>query len=205
MKKIIVIFAIGLLLLSGSILLLLNLNRTSAGARDTVSISTPSNMATAPTAAAPKTDTAVSRAEAPGRIEGTPVKLDLPTLGVTLTVAPGNYDPATKTWSISTTKAHFANLTTKPNNIQGNTLIYGHYRSNVFAPLRKLKTSELAIVTTDNGRVFYYQLSTVRTVDPTDSADVLATDGQPTLTLQTCTGLFYEKRQLFIFNLQRVA
>lgn len=137
-------------------------------------------------------------------IKGNPVKIDIPSLDISLAIAPGQYNQDTKTWNVSTDKAHYANITPQPNDAAGNTFIYGHYRSNIFASLHKIKAGDTAIVTTDNGHVFYYQLIASKVVEPADTAEVFQYQGKPILTVQTCTGFMYSKRQLFTFDLLRV-
>ena len=137
-------------------------------------------------------------------ISGEPVALSIPSLNLNLPVIPGYYDAKNQTWTLTTNKVQYAVITPEPNNISGNTFIYGHDRSNLFASLHTIKPNAEATVTTDNGHTFYYQLSSVRVVNPNDSASVFNYQGSPILTLQTCTGLFYQNRQLFTFNLERV-
>lgn len=180
---------VGVLLMSAGSWALLSMVRARAGG-----VTVPSTVVRQTKPAAPTVT----------KIDGKPIKLNIPSLGMDLDIVPGEYNPATRTWNVSTTKVHYATMTPLPNNLEGNTFLYGHYRKNIFANLHTIKANETAIVTTDNGHVFYYQLSGVRTVDPTDTHGVFDYQGAPILTIQTCTGLFYEKRQLFTFNLQRV-
>lgn len=140
----------------------------------------------------------------PTKIEGTPVKIDIPSLGISLPIIPGTYDSKTGKWTLTTDKVQYATITPKPNDQEGSTFLYGHYRKNVFASLHTIKSGAVATVTTDNGHVFYYEYTANRVVAPTDSAAVFDYQGEPILTVQTCTGAMFEKRQLFTFNLVRV-
>lgn len=145
------------------------------------------------------------KAPAQSRIEGTPVELAIPSLDMVLPIIPGTYNELTRTWTLTTDKVQFANITPPPNNEGGNTFLYGHYRKNVFANLHNIAPGDIATIKTENGRTFYYRYVSSRIVDPTDSEDVFNYSGKPIVTIQTCTGLFYEKRQLFTFDLVRVA
>lgn len=136
-------------------------------------------------------------------IQGQPSELILPSLDISLPVISGVYNPQTKQWTLSLDKVQYAAMTPPPNNATGNTFIYGHYRKGVLASLHTIQMGALAVVKTQNGHSFYYQLSSVRTTNPEDSS-VFNYQGAPILTIQTCTGLFYQQRQLFTFNLIRV-
>lgn len=136
----------------------------------------------------------------PDVLSGTPVRLQIPSVSIDLEVAPGTYNEATRTWSISTTAAHYATMSVKPNNITGNTFIYGHYRPSVFYRLPKAALGAEAIITTDNGLAFHYTLSNVSETNPQDVSIFNASSSKPTLTLQTCSGTYFQNRQLFRFD-----
>lgn len=140
-----------------------------------------------------------------GRVDGSPVKIEIPALDLSLSIIPGYYNQTNKSWTLTNDKAQFATLSTPPNTESGNTFVYGHARKNVFAGLHNLHTGAVAVVTTDNGHTFYYELAATDVVDPSDWNAVFGYQGKPILTLQTCTGPTYAKRQLFTFNLIRVA
>lgn len=130
---------------------------------------------------------------------GKPVRIVVPSVNVDLNVADGLYNQKTGKWTLSNDKAHYAMITPFANNIEGNTFIYGHNRRSVFAPLLKLKVGEKAYVYTDNKKVFEYTLRSYKDVDPTD-ASLFAYEGKPILTLQTCSGTWYQDRRLFTFD-----
>jgi LPXTG-site transpeptidase (sortase) family protein len=136
--------------------------------------------------------------------QGQPVELLIPSLNIDLSVIPGYYNPISQTWTLTKTNAQFATLTPAPNNSEGDTLIYGHDIKAIFANLHNIPAGAQAIVKTSNQLTFYYQLSDVRTVQPDDQS-VFQYQGKPILTLQTCTGLFYQYRQFFDFNLVQVS
>ncbi len=191
-KKFALFNILGIALLLGGAFLLIQIIRTQQ-----VSIQS------APVAP-PKVAAVSTTPPASNYISGNPIALNIPSLNIDLSIIPGYYNAKTGVWTLSLDKAQYATVTPEPNNQSGATFIYGHYRKAVFASLHNIQPSALAIVTTDNGHAFYYQLASVQVVSPTDSAAVFAPSSQPKLILQTCTGLFYQNRQLFDFTLQRV-
>ncbi|MEK7152860.1 MAG: sortase [Patescibacteria group bacterium] len=142
-------------------------------------------------------------APTPTLIIGKPVALQIPSLGFDLQVVDGAYNANNGTWTLSRDKAHYALPSMQPNNEHGNTLIYGHYRKEVFARLHLIKEGAEASVVTDNGYRFVYVYKSVETTSPADTS-VFAYDGAPQLTIQTCTGTWMQNRQLYFFNFDRV-
>lgn len=137
-------------------------------------------------------------------ITGQPIRLQVPSLKLDLKIVDGYYNKQTGEWSLSRDKVQYATISPLPNNKAGNTFLYGHYRREVFAPLHNIKADAEAIVTTANGHNFHYRLHKVRVVEPTESDGIFDYKGKPILTVQTCTGSFYQDRQLFIFDLVEV-
>lgn len=138
--------------------------------------------------------------QAPKVITGKPMRLLVPSLGMDLSVEDGIYDAKTGQWTLSLDKVHYALMTVQPNDKQGNTLIYGHYRPEVFAYLHTIQKGALVKVKTENNHTFTYKFTGSRVVNPADTS-VLSYEGKPMLTLQTCTGAFMQNRQLFSFDL----
>jgi LPXTG-site transpeptidase (sortase) family protein len=136
-------------------------------------------------------------------ITGFPVSISIPgsrpALDINVSVNPGYYNKTTAEWTLSESAAQFAVISNQPNNISGNTFIYGHYRANVFAYLHLIKPGTIATVTTNNGYQFNYKFLSTYAVQPTDT-NVLAYSGTPILTVQTCSGSFFQNRQMFIFS-----
>lgn len=138
--------------------------------------------------------------QTPELIVGKPTRLHIPSLDIDLNVVDGSYDANTHSWTLSTDKAHYALPSMQPNNAHGNTLIYGHNRKEVFARLPNIAPGAKAYVTTSNGYKFTYEYNSSKTVDPTN-VDIFAYEGAPQLTVQTCTGTWFQNRQLFTFRL----
>jgi LPXTG-site transpeptidase (sortase) family protein len=137
-------------------------------------------------------------------IQGQPIELLIPSLNMDLPIIPGYYDSQAKIWTLTLSEVQYATITPQPNNVEGNTFLYGHYRRAVFARLHTIPPSAQAIVKTSNNHTFYYQLSDIRTTNPGDDS-VFTYRGKPILTIQTCTGIFFQYRQLYTFTLQKVA
>jgi LPXTG-site transpeptidase (sortase) family protein len=189
-KPIILAAALGLLLLVVGTVTLIAIVRSREN-----------NIVVAPPA---HTIPATTAKKASDYIGGNPVRIQIPSLNMDLAIIPGVYNKRTQTWTLTLDKVQYATITPEPNNLSGDTFLYGHYRRNVFAYLHTIHSGAQAIVTTDNGHTFYYQLSSVRVVNPDDSASIFDYKGAPILTVQTCTGLFFQNRQLFTFSLVKV-
>lgn len=136
-------------------------------------------------------------------LSGEPKHITLPRLGISLEVKPGYYNATNQAWTLSNTYAHYAAVTTLANNRAGNTFIYGHNKDTVFKNLSGLKTGDTAIITTENNLTFIYTFTGQRTTNPSD-VSLFSYVGKPILTLQTCSGIFSQNRQLFTFDLTGV-
>lgn len=137
---------------------------------------------------------------APEIKSGQPIRLVVPSVGIDIAVSDGLYNEKTKSWNVSKTDAHFATITNLPNNFKGNTFIYGHNRPSVFYKLPKISLGAQAIVYTDNNLVFTYTLSAVSETNPQDASALLDLKETPVLTLQTCSGAWFQNRQIFTFD-----
>lgn len=137
-------------------------------------------------------------------IQGKPVTIEIPSLGLNLPVIDGYYNTSEKTWTLTSDKAQYATLTPYANNHAGNTFIYGHNRKEVFSSLLRLPAESVAIITTDNGHKFTYKYRSSIETSPYDDS-LFDYQGAPILTLQTCSGLWYQNRKLFTFDLVGVS
>lgn len=130
-------------------------------------------------------------------VQGSPVLLSLPSLDKTLNVIPGSADK-NGNWTLTYDKVQYATISPEPNNKEGNTLIYGHETKNIFTYLYRLKKGDIASVKTSNGYVFHYKYEGTYAVNPHDLS-VFDYKGAPILTLQTCSGAFFQNRQMYQF------
>lgn len=136
-------------------------------------------------------------------ISGRPTRLAIPSVNIDIAVASGNYNSETGTWDLSKDKAHYATITPEANNKIGNTFIYGHNNKNVFAALDGMAVGDSAVVATDSGYKFTYTLQAIKDVEPTD-VSLFQYRGPSMLTIQTCSGSWFEKRRLYSFDFSEV-
>ncbi|MCW1908795.1 MAG: sortase [Candidatus Saccharibacteria bacterium] len=162
-----------------------------------------STLASAPAPAPEITPEVQAATKVQDRISGKPVRLVIPSLNVDLQIADGIYNAKDQTWTLSKDKAHYALMTPEANNQEGNTFIYGHNRREVFASLSKLNVGETVTVHTENGHQFTYAFRSAHETSPTDDS-LFSYQGAPILTLQTCSGLWYQNRYLMTFDLVEV-
>lgn len=134
---------------------------------------------------------------------GKPIHLRIASINVDIPVMDGVYNASDKTWTLSDDNAHYALITPPANNTGGNTFIYGHNRKEVFSRLSRLTPGDNALVTTENGLEFIYEFQLSLTTKPYDDS-LFRYEGAPILTLQTCSGLWYQDRSLFTFTLKDV-
>lgn len=149
-------------------------------------------------------DIAQSNGAKKATISGTPSHITIPTVNISIDVEPGYYNKSSQTWTLSTTKAEYATVTPPANNGGGNTFIYGHNRWEVFYKLLRVQPGDEAIITTANHHTFVYKMTGRRDTNPHDDS-LFRYQGSPILTLQTCSGLWYQNRSLFVFNLVKAS
>jgi LPXTG-site transpeptidase (sortase) family protein len=94
-------------------------------------------------------------------------------------------------WELSETTASHGVGSANPGQI-GNTVIFAHARTGLFAPLRNIKKSQLIYVLTKD-RWYRYQVDQIKEVKETQTQVVAPTTSE-TLTLFTCSGFLDSKR-----------
>ena len=154
-------------------------------------------MASPPTVYVPAT--ASLPAAEPGLVSGTPVEIKIPSLHMDLPIINGYYNSNNGQWTLTLNKAQYATPSVLPNNESGNTLIYGHYRPEVFAYLHLIKPGAEADVITNNGLTFKYTFQNSQPFDPADTS-IFLYKGAPRLTIQTCSGSLFQHRQMYYFK-----
>lgn len=136
-------------------------------------------------------------------VSGYPIGVQVPSLiapeNRDIQVVPGVYNPGTKSWNVGLSVAQYATPSVLPNNLTGNTVIYGHYRPEVFAYLHLIKPGAMATVTTSNGYAFTYKYVGTYALAPNNTT-VFSYSGGPILTLQTCSGAYFQNRQMYQFD-----
>ena len=134
-------------------------------------------------------------------ISGRPVRLVIPALNIDLPVDIGVYNPANNSWTLSGWHAQYAEISPLANDSSGNTFVYGHRNKHVFLSLHHIAKGQKAIIYTSNKHVFTYKFSGSYEVSPKDTS-VFDYQGPPLMTIQTCSGNWNEKRQMFTFKLE---
>lgn len=137
----------------------------------------------------------------PAILTGTPVRLEIPRLGIMLAIQPGGIDPHTNDWILSYDAAHFAPMTAPASETPGNTLIYGHNTPEVLMPTADLVPGDTLTITTDNGHVFTYNYRADESVIPSDTHILTSKSNTPQLSLLTCEGIWSDKRRIMYFDL----
>lgn len=136
-------------------------------------------------------------------ISGAPSQIIIPSLNINLAVEPGKYEAASDSWTLSGYNAHYATIMPLANDTAGNTFVYGHNNPYVFGPLKHLQPGASAEVVASNGNRFFYTYQKSYTVAPND-VSLFKYQGSPIMTVQTCTGTWHEKRQLYEFKFEKV-
>jgi LPXTG-site transpeptidase (sortase) family protein len=159
-------------------------------------------------AKSPAVEKVVQQATQPkhSTISGKPIRVTVPDYGIDLPVDEGHYNEADSSWTLSNDHANYAMMTTLANNTSGNTLIYGHGTDAIFGKLgaKTPPTGTVAEIYTDNNHVFTYTFTDVRNLTPNDVYVLSEQSAKPTLTLQTCTGVFSEWRTMFRFEFKEM-
>ncbi len=138
-------------------------------------------------------------------ISGQPTRITIDRLGVDLVIKEGSYENSTKGWNLSDDAAYFATMTTPPNDSHGNTFIYGHNTSKIFAPLKDISVGDIVDVSTSNGHIFRYTYRADAVVTP-DITNVLYEDPtSPQLTIMTCEGIWSKVRRIMYFDFKEVS
>jgi len=130
-----------------------------------------------------------------GEYNDKPVKIEINSQAIDLAVVNGEYSHATGKWEISETSAFFAVASASPNSTSGNTLIYAHNRSNLFAKTVDLAIGDEIVVTTNSRKLYKYLVTGAEDVDPKNTT-ILSYQGRPQLTLLTCSGAADSTRRL---------
>lgn len=137
-------------------------------------------------------------------VSGMPTRIVIASLGIDLSVDKGYYDAGSASWSLSGYHAQYAILSPMPNDTSGNTFIYGHNNPYVFGPLKRIESGAQAKVYTSNHHVFTYTFVKTNAVTPNNTS-VLMYQGAPIMTIQTCSGVWNEQRQMYSFKFTGVS
>lgn len=137
-------------------------------------------------------------------IQGQPVHLSVPSVGIELPVKTGSYSVDTASWTIDHSAAFHADISLPVNENNGTTLLYAHAQSGLFDKLPRLAPGATAIIESDSGHTFTYTYTSMTQTVPTDTS-VFQSSGPPLLVLQTCAGEWSQYRDLYAFRLAGVS
>lgn len=120
-----------------------------------------------------------------------PESISIPSLAINLSIAPA----VTKDneWTLYDDKISWLVTSKTPGN--GNVILYGHNRENLFGRLNQLQLEE-EISVEAGGKIYTYAVSEIKKVTPNDVEEILS--GEDRLTLYTCEGSFDEKRLIVV-------
>jgi LPXTG-site transpeptidase (sortase) family protein len=136
----------------------------------------------------PKTfSVATSKAATPSDITA----IQIPRLGIDLTVKNGYYNSHNRTWTLDKTHAFLIKSSATP-------IIYGHNRPNVFRPLNNIAENDLLYIQDSMGS-YVYRYAADSIVKPSDTR-ILETKTENTIYLLTCTGSNFENRRILAFT-----
>ncbi len=135
-------------------------------------------------------------------ISGTPSRIIIPGLGIDLQVIPSQYDSAKLTWPVATDASNYAVNTTKNNNFEGKTLIYGHKTQRVFGKTKMISVGDEVFVYTTNNHIFRYTYAYDDNVSPISTQLFASLGGKPGLVLMTCDGAWDQERRVMFFELR---
>lgn len=134
----------------------------------------------------------------------TPTKILIPEVGIELDVKTGEYDTSNQTWTLEKGAAYWANLTPKPSQNTGNTLIYAHNLPDSFYPTKYIQPGDEIYILTKEGMKLTYVYKRDMVVAPNDNS-VFKEKNKPMLTLLTCSGWFSQSRRLMFADLKSIS
>lgn len=128
---------------------------------------------------------------------GTPALIRVPRLGIELSVLPGYYNQAGKTWTLDREHAYI--MQPIDGYAPASPVIYGHDIPAVFEKLHGVAKDEVLHIATTDGRLLLFRFTSDKVVAPHDSS-VLTDYTANTVYLMTCTGPTFDQRRIFQFT-----
>lgn len=124
-------------------------------------------------------------------------RLNIKRLGLSVVVVNGDDE---KSLSLGAGLVHG----TAPIGSDGNTVIAGH-RDIAFRALRNVQAGDVVLLESADAKTYAYRVEDTRIVNP-DDVSVLASDGQPRLTIITCYPFHYtgDAPKRYIVDAQRI-
>ncbi len=119
-----------------------------------------------------------------------PSQIQIPKVKIDLLISPAK--AKNEIWEISKDGVSYLLGSGVPGR-NGNSVIYGHNKNNLFGPIRWLKVGDEIRIKNRKGEEFLYKVKETKTVSP-ENIEVLAPTKDPALTLYTCTGFMDSQR-----------
>ena len=123
-----------------------------------------------------------------------PTFIEIPSVGIKLPVEESSIIDGV--WQISFKGASHLDKSARPGE-NGNVVIYGHNKNEIFGAIRWLKEGDTIKVKNEEGKEYMYRIVKTLITNPNDIQYVLPKDKE-TLTLYTCTGFLDSKRYIVI-------
>ena len=127
-----------------------------------------------------------------------PARVNISKVGIDLAVFPAQV--AENSWQVSDEGVSYLLGSGIPGR-EGNVIIYGHNKNNLFGPIRWLGEEEEIKLFNRKGEEFIYKVVETKIVLP-EEVEVLSPTQEPTLTLYTCTGFWDRERFVVVAKLQ---
>lgn len=122
-----------------------------------------------------------------------PLRVIVPRLSVDLEIFPARI--LNNSWETTEKGASYMLGSAVPSEV-GNTVLYGHAKTKLFAPLKKLKKDDVVYVLTKE-KWYQYKVSDIKEVAPTETT-VVAPTKEATLTMFTCSAFLDSKRLVVV-------
>lgn len=120
-----------------------------------------------------------------------PTTITFPNKQISVPIGVGTFED--NSWYTSDSKALYLDKSGTLG-VKGNLVLYGHNTPEVFSVLHRLEVKDIVKLTTKDNKQFSYQITSIKTVSPTD-VYILDQDIEgERLTLFTCTSLFDSMR-----------
>ena len=129
------------------------------------------------------------------RNEGTrPIYLKIPRLGVDLKVSEAAIIEGV--WQISPDSVSHLNVSSGLGGT-GNTVIYGHNKTNILGPIRWMNIGDIVELTGEDGATYSYSVEKTVEVE-SDNLEYILPKDYEVLTMYTCTGFLDSKRFIVV-------
>lgn len=113
-----------------------------------------------------------------------PIKLFIPNIKISLSVSDGSY--IADRWVISEGGVSYLTTSAVPGSL-GNSVFYGHNRTEILGRLPNLKIGESIYIVMDNGKFVKYEVYEKKEIKP-EQVEILNQSTDSRLTIYTCSG-----------------